>query len=227
MEDKIVEFYRRVIFGEEYDKSSATNVDSVFKWCFYNAWSDMARHTLKWNDDSADKDKIKQDICKDFVYDLTNVNWRNLKTKEIRDFISKFQTKMKNSGHFEYTDGEIQKNFTFGQAQKVVNMFFKYLYTFKDELNLQGCTVFGECDCPIDSRNFQRIGQDSKEFCKGQPKIVRSKRYIVDPKNSKKDITWSVLDDKNQYEVIQDRIDSIITNSGKYQNRLDYEFDWR
>lgn len=220
MEGRIVEFYRRVIFGEEYNKSSATKVGCVFKWCFYNAWSDMARHTLKWNDGSADKDKIKKDICKDFVDDLTNENWRSFTTQDIRKFISDFQNDVNNTGHFEW--------FTLGQAQKVVNMFFKYLYTFKDELNLQGCKVFGECDCPIDSRNFQRIGQDSKEFCKGQPKIVRSKRYIVDQNDKEKDVTWSALDDKNQYKVIQDRIDSIIQNSSsKYQNRLDYEFDWR
>lgn len=222
MEAKIVEFYRRVIFGEDYNKSSATKVGCVFEWCFYNAWSDMARHTLKWKDENADKDTIKSEMCSSFcvaLKNLKNPDWKNLDKKDIRKFIVNFQNDVNNTGHFEW--------FTLGQSQKVVNMFFKYLYTFKDELKLQGCTVFGECDCPIDSRNFQRIGQDSKEFCKGQPKIVRSKRYIVDPKDKDKDVTWSALDDKDQYEVIQDRIDSIIINSGNYQNRLDYEFDWR
>ena len=47
--------------------------------------------------------------------------------------------------------------FTFGQAQKVVNMFFKYLYTFKDEseINLNE-NDFDSCDCPVDSIILQK-----------------------------------------------------------------------
>ena len=94
--------------------------------------------------------------------------------------------------------------FTFGQAQKVVNMFFKYLYTFKDEQCVKLSEQdFDNCDCPIDSIILD--------------KLYKTEKY--------KGTVWSKIDG-GQYNEIQKDIQNIVNNSTKYKNKLDFEFDW-
>lgn len=52
IEEKVLEFYRRVIFGKGYKSNEITEC------CFNNAWNDMAR-TLKSNNKNSKKMKLK------------------------------------------------------------------------------------------------------------------------------------------------------------------------
>ena len=65
IECKSLDFYRRVIFGSNYDAAQVKNqnIEIVMNWCFNNAWGDMARHTLNWNGVfDNEKPRIKRDI---------------------------------------------------------------------------------------------------------------------------------------------------------------------
>lgn len=57
MEDNILHFYRRLIFGTNYDITNPTNIDMICNCCFIIAWKDMAR-TYK-NEDSEKRKKLK------------------------------------------------------------------------------------------------------------------------------------------------------------------------
>ena len=230
IEGKSLEFYRRVIFGDKYNTANSSQNEYVFEWCFYNAWSDMARHTLSWNNVS-DKDKIriKEDIFTNIFIKYFNGNWINFNNTDIRNIIIDFEGEM-----CKYYDAKLKvkvfNNFTCGQAQKVVNMFFKYLYTFKEELQLNNCAVFSQCDCPVDSINLERIYKDCKKL--GLSQIVKNKNYFGAYNTNKKGTSWSDLKNMQQYVDIQNKIDEIISEYKKqknkiYNNRLDYEFDWR
>lgn len=72
---------------------------------------------------------------------------------------------------------------TYGKAQKIVNMIFKYLYCFDGALNFEDC--FGECHMPLDS------------------KILDWYRRNVDKEQK---TPWSKLE-KKEYLEIQEKID--------------------
>lgn len=46
----------------------------------------------------------------------------------------------------------------FGLAQKLINMTFKYLYIYKEYINMN--IDFSKCECPIDSVVLKRLGSD-------------------------------------------------------------------
>ena len=207
MEEKVIEFFRRCVYGSSY-KRDKKDIKHILMWCFNNAWRDMAR-TLKLKAEykdvlSGDKNKQSREaeilILKNHIKDkyfnqnlVDNLSQRSFKPI---DYIKSIKAdKVINQSKME---------FTFGQAQKVVNMFFKYLYTFKDEseINLNE-NDFGSCDCPVDS-------------------IILQKVY---DKDNYKGTVWSQIDG-GQYNEIQKDIQDIVDNSTKYKNKLDFEFDW-
>jgi hypothetical protein len=47
---------------------------------------------------------------------------------------------------------------TYGKAQKIVNMTFKYLYCFEGALDFEDC--FGECHMPLDSKILEWYRQN-------------------------------------------------------------------
>ena len=50
MEDKVIEFFRRCVYGSSYKRDKKKDIENIIMWCFNNAWRDMAR-TLKPKDE--------------------------------------------------------------------------------------------------------------------------------------------------------------------------------
>ncbi len=90
-----------------------------------------------------------------------------------------------------------RENISWGLAQKIVNMTFKYFYLFRNNIGNIHKKSFVECDCPIDSIILERIGYKTN--------------------------VWSKIS-KDEYIDIQDTIKQIITNdnTGKY-DKFDYD----
>ena len=86
---------------------------------------------------------------------------------------------------------------SFGLAQKLVNMTFKYLYIFRDDINQN--IDFSMCDCPLDS--------------------------IILNKLDKNDVIWSKLQE-NTYIDIQNIITKKVCHYKEYEmlGRLLYDF---
>jgi len=106
--------------------------------------------------------------------------------------------------------------FEIGKVQKVVNMYYKYLYTFCFSATQQNIhphfsfkeTDFKKCDCPIDN-------------------------YILDAmlnkgilnKRERNAITWSVMNE-DVYLNLQNKIrDFIKLHPEKYKIALDFDFE--
>ena len=103
-----------------------------------------------------------------------------------------------------------QYNFTFGNAQKLVNMTAKYLYisTFMDNEKRQ---LFKNCDCPMDSVMLS---------------VVKAKN----PKVSwKSDFSWSRMNnDKGKipkvYEEFKNEVASIADKEGLLPIEVDFKY---
>ena len=189
MEDKIIDFYRRGLFGSNYKSKDKTNINMIANCCFTNAWKDMAR-TYPINNEEQRK-ILKSDILKDLITQVS------LKIYNPREIINK------------YTN--IQ-NLTLGQSQKVVNMFFKYLYTFSD-LEYIKPEYFKNCDCPIDSIILNKIMK--KQVCYKDIKIIQDR---VKYKN--KVYAWSKIDSFECYLQLQELIQTL-----SHGTNLDFDFD--
>ena len=140
MEEKIIDFYKRCLYGSNYDITNKTNVDMISKCCFTNAWKDMAR-TYPVSDEEQRK-SLKINMLKDLTHQVS------IQQYNPREIIIK------------YTNVQ---DMTLGQSQKVVNMFFKYLYTFSD-LDYIKPEYFKNCDCPIDSIILNRIKEKQSKY---------------------------------------------------------------
>ncbi len=97
---------------------------------------------------------------------------------------------------------------TFGLAQKVVNMTFKYLYCFHDFIQLD--IDFTKCDCPIDSIVLNQMKSD---------KLLKSARSSY---------VWSKLTDTT-YDELQKALDNQTGNAPDglppCSPRLRYDFN--
>lgn len=225
MEEKVIEFYRRVVFGSDYIAKVPENQkeSKIIGWCFDAAWADMSRHTLTFKNANL-TEKDKQSKRKEFKSKFKEIfnDYRTYKTNyNIKNKILECLNIWKHNEHF---------TFTYGQAQKLVNMFFKYLYTFKTELNLNK-EYFNMCDCPIDKINLKRIHEYEKKYNYREKYVCyKNGTYCLKYRDNNNEIAvpWSKLDNETVYNNIQYRIDEIINQetSKDWKTRLDFEFDW-
>ncbi|MFQ6752063.1 MAG: hypothetical protein ACLRFL_00660 [Clostridia bacterium] len=189
MEEKIINFFRRAVFGTNYSIKNKNDLKMICNCCFSNAWKDMAR-TLPIKDKS-----LRQTLKENMFNDLySQVQRHEYKPREI---ISKY----------------CQNAMTLGQSQKVINMFFKYLYTFSDTPFINK-KEFINCDCPIDSIIINKISSKQRKykdliFSQKNKFIYKDKTYV-----------WSKIDNYDAYLQIQELISHISNNSN-----LDFDFN--
>ena len=189
MEERIIDFFRRGLYGTNYDTQNKTNIDMIANCCFTNAWKDMARTYPITNEEQ--RKILKSSMLKDLTIQVTSKQYNP------REIINK------------YTNVQ---NLTLGQSQKVVNMFFKYLYTFSD-LEFIKPEYFSNCDCPIDSIIINKI-KDKETRYKDLTLLQDRVKY----KN--KIYAWSKIDNYNCYLQIQELIEKLSKTT-----KLDFDFD--
>ena len=193
MDKNILNFFRRSVFGTNYDISKPDDIDMICRCCFVNAWKDMAR-TYK-NDDTEKRTKLKDSFLSDLTEQVKSQKY------EPRKIILKYEN---------------QNKLTLGQSQKVVNMFFKYLYTFLDNPIIVK-EQFENCDCPIDSIILELMSCKRKEY----KNISFTNTGKLKYKN--KDYVWSKIDNFDLYTELQELI-AILSKGTK----LDFDFDeWK
>ena len=186
-------FYRKLIYpGYDEKKISINPVGEIKKLCAQKACGLIK--TRLWLSKS-DKEIIYNELMSVNISKMPNV----------REIIKKLKSKCSCSC-------------TLGIIQKVVNIFFKHLYTFADDLGLSD-NDFSECDCPLDTYILKKIYADCNAKKIPQSLITKSGKIKVD--NTV--VTWSQLDDFEVYEKIQEYVDKLKTDS-----RLGYDFDnWK
>lgn len=101
------------------------------------AYADMARHTLQINKDKTADDKIikKENVSKYLKEKLLNLSTKNINNQTDYNDWHKETCRELMVRYKDFLNKNKQPAFTFGHAQKWLNMLFKYLYVFeyKDE----------------------------------------------------------------------------------------------
>lgn len=222
MEEKILNFYRQALFGRKFNvnmqKPNNENIEDIKFICFITAWNDMSRHQKNILE-------IYKNIAKELNF---NLKFANKSDKEellnrddfIRVFFDrsiKFLNNLNSLEAINLIDKHISKGyFEIGRIQKIVNMYYKYLYTFCFSATQQNIhphfsfkeTDFEKCDCPIDNYILDAMLN----------KCILSKKE----RNS---ITWSLMD-KETYLNLQNKINNFIKKyPSKYKIALDFDFE--
>ncbi|MBE5741217.1 MAG: hypothetical protein E7351_01625 [Clostridiales bacterium] len=189
MEERIIDFYKRGLYGSNYNVKNKNDINMIANCCFTNAWKDMARTYPISNQE--ERIELKANILKDLTTQIKSKKYTP------REIINK------------YTNVQ---NLTLGQSQKVVNMFFKYLYTFSD-LEFIKPEYFSDCDCPIDSIIINRIKEKQSQY-----KDIILLQDRVKYKN--KIYAWSKIDNYDCYLQLQELIENLSPTT-----KLDFDFD--
>ena len=135
MKRHIKEFITKSMLGREIKLNCQ---EDIVKRCISKAYDDMMTvgRYYKLND----KDKLIQ-----AMYDLLEQQNYEFSREMISCYALKFGFEIKE----KTSNGKIDYVTSYGLAQKVVNMTYKYLYVFNDTLQLN--IDFRNCDCPLDS----------------------------------------------------------------------------
>ena len=221
MQEKILNFYRRIVFGKNFNNiknPNKQNIDEVKLVCFYAAWNDMARHQ---NNIREKYQKIAEKLNLKISFDNVSDRQERLNRDElICEFFKKakdFLNKLNSQEAINRIDENITKgDFEIGKIQKIVNMYYKYLYTFCFSAPEQNINPhfsytendFSKCDCPIDNYILNAM----------------KKKEMLTP-NERNSIVWSSMD-KTTYFDLQGKIrDYIHNNKNKYKIPLDFDFE--
>ncbi len=161
--------------------------------------------------------KVKDWLASELVEVFKNgVFDDNIHEKLCKDFISKFIAAigMLNSSINKFPQGKIIKPdlITYGKAQKIVNMSFKYLYLFDDTFDESGnCKypqIFDHCHMAIDANILDWFKKNDKNSV------------------SKYSVTWSNMG-YDEYQAAQNSIKSYCRqNSQSIQNSYWSAFPW-
>lgn len=228
MEEDVVEFYRRVVFGKSYFEYR----NDIKFLCFLTAWKDMSAH--------------QKDIGKKYDIIATNIGFTLIKNPQgeiinrveflkevfnkVESILDKFNSQNAIEGFYKNAINIIDKTTSknileYGKIQKVVNMYYKYIYTFSISLyDNSGKEIipaiftydikkdFENCDCPIDNYILDSIYKKEKKDIK---KVCGGKL----PKRP----TWSLMDE-DTYKEISGILNDYIKKSSMYAIPLDYDF---
>ena len=190
MEEMVMEFYRKVIFGKNYKGKG--NISKIIECCVTNAWNDMIAHTRN-NPDKIVGDGANSEIKNKLINTI-------IKTIENNDCTFKFEKTL---------DLLNDERLTLGQKQKFINMTFKYLYTFKDELRINK-DKFKNCHCPIDNKIKKNLIEEFNKSSKYVENLIKLK-------------SWSKLKDKTLYDAIQTDLDLLVKDK-HYSSKLELDF---
>ena len=194
------EFLIKSYFGD-------TDDEGLYETCAWRAYQDVARSISYFYTVSTlqsmkndDKDKVKdfKDLKESFKSEIVNI-LKDEKESQVkpRELIEQVLEKVD-----QYSaKGLFLDAFTYGHAQKWVNMFFKYLWLF-EELPIDE----KELDVPIDSYIIHAITKDAENNKYGFSVLIEG---------LKDETAWSALDE-DLYIKIQDEIKKGIGR--KYSN---------
>lgn len=222
MEEKIINFYRQVMFRKHFNinmrKPDNKNIENVKFACFITAWNDMSRH-------QANIIEKYKSIANELNFNLKFAKKSDKEELLNRDEFIKvffqcsiqFLDKLNSIEAIKLIDKHVSKGcLEIGKIQKIVNMYYKYLYTFCFSAIQQNIhphfpfkeTDFEKCDCPIDNYILDAMLN----------KCILSKKE----RNS---ITWSLMNEET-YLDLQNKISTFIKeNPAKYKIALDFDFE--
>lgn len=214
---KLLDFLLYSYFG----CSSEDSEQTVKKKCAYRAYLDLAR-TVKYTYSSKKLEKTKSDAnAKEFI---------DVRSDRIKNICSSLIESIENypnyPGDFEtwhdgqcvqiirqmntpYDDGRknfLNADFTYGQAQKWVNMMLKYLWLL--DMLPHGLSDGAKLHVPIDSYILAALQETQRFKTKGNKITGSGESYYYNGE------AWSAISDPKNYKRLQDRIRDIAKERG-------------
>lgn len=196
------EFLEKSVLTRKVDFQNPNNVISA---CVSNACGDMmtgAHYFLPKGDEERIKNitikllnKYDFQYSRDLIVELAKEIFPNSKPSDIVEF-KKIQ-KGKREGK-----EKINKATGFGLAQKVINMSYKYFFTFNEYL-MEKNINYSKCECPLDTNILEPDENPD----------------IYNPINNPKHYKWTYITEK-QYNDIQKQITNILINDSKIIDKL-------
>lgn len=162
MEEIVKKFIIKEMLGRKVD---VENSDNVIKKCIGKAYNSML---------SAGRfQKIKnKEILVNQLFDILKKNNYYFDRKIIDEYSEIIEENIEND----------KKMCSYGLAQKVVNMSFKYFYVFKEYIEKNEKINFTNCDCPIDSIILSQIGLKKIKWSKITKEEYIECQNIIDNK---------------------------------------------
>ncbi len=143
--------------------------DKIFEFAFKMAFRDatLRRAFPRLKDEQIEDVEYEKSKClKDVKYNKRKEKCRNASKSLVKDYIVKIFDTNNPIPDALKTIEEVCKNtesymFTFGNAQKLVNMTAKYMFisTFEDEKKREG---FRKCHCPMDRIIISKLSEELK-----------------------------------------------------------------
>ena len=137
-----------------YEVGFDVNNPNIFKEALYLGYLDVSR-TISIQDK---KNNYKSNVIKDIYPKLQkyfkNLDFENYDKKTFDDFHCKFCKKL-----IETYKNKLKYDLSYGQAQKIINMAFKYLYCCNNLGDYQKC--FKYCHMPLDKYTLLWFGSKS------------------------------------------------------------------
>ncbi len=182
------------------------------------AYADMARHTLKSKGDSTYEKKLnakKKKQIRDNIIDMLKREISGLSRIKSREDFDAWHEKVCESMINEYRNADIlAEAFTHGQAQKWLNMIFKYLYVYDVKSS----------DTSNQTMLESAVGANSPdEFLKWLHAPVDS--YVIKNSEIEVDITWSKWEFA-RYKDFQNQLRSSKADEGAFLWEVENWADW-
>ena len=164
IEKEVTEFVKNINRGplkEYFPKEIDWNKDDIYVEALYQGYLDACR-TFKWSE------KIKKDYPNEKAKrGYIKGRFKSGIAREIREYLNNSK-----AYSFDVFHGKLCKklkecfleeetNITYGQAQKIVNMAFKYLYCCKHDSAME--ERFKACHMPLDSFSLEWFKRKFKE----------------------------------------------------------------
>ena len=122
-------------------------------------------------------------------------------------------------------------NFTFGNAQKLINMVCKYFYVISyDNMDLRTCFIC--CHCPMDGILLERIWDHQNEWKDLKESLENTSKKIITEEYFKK--SWGNEDFEKgenifpfRYDCFQKAVRKLVEKSDDIQNSIEFDYkEW-
>lgn len=211
--------------------------EKIIRFCFEEAMQDATNRVYSRSENF---DKGKESAFKKILIFVEEEKKQNSYEGDFIKLCEEIRSDM--NGNISYNESDYKKeDFTFGKAQKLINMTFKYLATsiyFDENENIR--KNFELCYCPIDSIIAKKLVQIKYEIDKNKGYFNEKGELLIsqlptEEKNSIKDNiwkkivnisksqndTWSKLN-KDDYFLIQEEIYNICKEKKIYPIEFDF-----
>lgn len=214
MDDNAIDFFVFVCLGITPAKAK-NDKDKALKKCFYRAYLDMNR-TIRYKDDMKDNEIFLKAVFEKVECFYNNISDTEAEFNKKHKSTCKEITEIANSGY-------VERKFTDGQSQKILNMTLKYLMLLGDE---KVCSCKKLLHAPIDNYIIKQVWKSDGQISVIPYKETKLNKNFDENGHRKPGVfsadkieVWSSWD----YDTYMKFQDYIKNNKNDYDSLIEWE----